>query len=406
MLLWLRRILIIQSIAALACFAAELFCRYALHLGKPYDRPILVGETRTFSDFALWLPRFDHLHSKDFFGPGPPPFMYPAAGALFYAPFVPLGPHRVFLFATALFALSAVATALFIRALVRRGLPPLQTALTVALVVLLSYPFWFELERGNIELLVWMVGAVGIWAFYRGRGYSAATCFALAGAAKLYGLIFLSLFLGRKEQLRYIAFGIAMSVLFTLAALWLLCPDVLYAFHGIQHGFQTFDSHYVAQFMPHAVGYDHSLLALCKHLLWPRHDSYGAASKLYLAAVALAGIALYIWKIRTAPFVNQVMALTVATILLPPVSFDYTLLNLYTPICLLVVVATASGLTRGGKIALLLFALIASPMTEIITRAISWEGQLKALLLLALFIVALRYPLQTAQAPEPIPLVS
>jgi len=51
----------------------------------------------------------------------------------------------------------------------------------------------------------------------------------------------------------------------------------------------------------------------------------------YMAVARRSRFNLYFWRIRTLPRTNQILALTVASIMLPPVSGDYTLIHLYIP---------------------------------------------------------------------------
>jgi len=61
----------------------------------------------------------------------------------------------------------------------------------------------------------------------------------------------------------------------------------------------------------------------------------------YVPVVALLSVALYVMRIRHMPMLNQVIALTVCAVLLPPYSLDYTLVQLLVPVGLLCVFAVA-----------------------------------------------------------------
>jgi hypothetical protein len=58
-------------------------------------------------------------------------------------------------------------------------------------------------------------------------------------------------------------------------------------------------------------------------------------------------VALYFLRIRGLPLLNQMLALTVCALLLPPLSLEYTLLHLLLPFALLA--AYAVGMERQGK---------------------------------------------------------
>jgi hypothetical protein len=106
------------------------------------------------------------------------------------------------------------------------------------------------------------------------------------------------------------------------------------------------------------------------------------------------------------PPVNQLLFLTIACITLPPTSYDYTLLHLYTPWVMLVFIAVAAWRNdlptpRGLWPAFLCFILLLSPQNEIIFHGERLEGQIKCLALVALAIVALRYPFPAQLAVSP-----
>ncbi len=391
----IRVVLAIQIAAAALCFAVEAVCKFALHLGRPYDRPIILNDGDFFPDFSMWIPRYDQFHSRGFFREGLPLYMYPAPAALLYEPFAPWGVHRTIVFVVALFVCLGIAAALFARGLTLRGMPAKQAALVVSLGVLLSYPIWFEIERGNIELFIWCIAAAGVWAFYRGRGYSAAACFGIIGAIKLYPAIYLGLLIPRR-QYKQIAFGLGVLVVVTAAALWLLCPDVPYTILHIRIGLAQFRVYVTQHYIPDLVGFDHSLFALYKRFAHPSDAQLVRASRVYTPLIGLFGLGAYVFRIRFMPMVNQVTALTAAMVCFSPVSFDYTLLHLYTPLCLLLLVLPARGLGRVQLVVLSLLALSVSFMTEFISTAQPWEGQIKAVLLLSLFVVSIVYPITAA----------
>jgi uncharacterized membrane protein len=87
--------------------------------------------------------------------------------------------------------------------------------LTVALV---SFPIAGLLQRGNIELFVWVFAGVGTWLFVRGREDAAAALWGLAAAVKLYPIVLLGLLLPRGKW-RAFAVGVGTFVGVTVASL-------------------------------------------------------------------------------------------------------------------------------------------------------------------------------------------
>ncbi|HEV2619841.1 MAG TPA: hypothetical protein VGU23_07870, partial [Acidobacteriaceae bacterium] len=98
--------------------------------------------------------------------------------------------------------------------------------------------------------------------------------------------------------------------------------------------------------------------------------------------------------------------LTVACITLPPTSYDYTLLHLYTPWVMLVFLAVSRWrdhlpVPKGLWPAFLCLALLLSPQSEIILHGERIGSQIKCLALLALAIVALRFSFPEQATPSP-----
>jgi hypothetical protein len=147
------------------------------------------------------------------------------------------------------------------------------------------------------------------------------------------------------------------------------------------------------------INFDHSLFGVYKqlaHLLGYSNLRSAHQLSVYTGLVAISGVALYFLRIRRLPLMNQLLSLCVTSILLPPMSNDYTLLYLYLPWGLLALSAiqeARTGRTRPGLLAAFVcFGLLFSPESEIIIRHATVAGQFKALTLLVLLYISLRYP--------------
>jgi hypothetical protein len=116
-----------------------------------------------------------------------------------------------------------------------------------------------------------------------------------------------------------------------------------------------------------------------------------------MAVCAVVGVILYFLRIRTLPRANQILALTVASILLPPVSGDYTLVHRYIPWGVLVLVSISLNDARKVKGLVLSFvcmAFLMAPESFAVINGIRIAGQLKAIVLLILFVVSLTCPFE------------
>lgn len=149
-------------------------------------------------------------------------------------------------------------------------------------------------------------------------------------------------------------------------------------------------------FLPYETGLDHSAFGFIKVAASRHFHGYmpGSLLSAYLLTAACLGILLYFLVIRKLPLLNQILSLCILSILLPPTSHDYTLLHLYVPFGLLVVYMfqlrqqgqRGDGLTA----AFLCFGILLSAESELIWHGLGRSGQLKALTLTVLLVIALR----------------
>ena len=387
------------------CLIAELLCRFVLHWGYPYDYPAAPPAV-IFGDFRFWVHKFSFFHSRDFYR-ADASIMYPAPMAAAYKLFLFPQPRHALVptltFLAVILVTSWVMLFIFRRGLIHRGLLPRSATLFLLAVYLFSFPFWFVIHQANMEFAVWVLMMTGIWAAYTRRTWVAMVCFGIAGSMKIFPLVFLGIFIARK-QFRPVAGALVIFVIANIVALWLLCPDIAYSYQQTAAGLALFRTDHMLTLRDVSGGFDHSLFALIKRVLPPVGPlAMGRILNVYLATAAIGGCILFFTRIRKLPFTNQVLCLTIAAILLPPTSYDYTLIQLYPAFVLLVffVIDNAADDTpnvrpRGLILCLLLFAFVLSTQSEFILHGVRIAGQLKAVALLLLWIAALSYPFASA----------
>jgi hypothetical protein len=397
-----RLLLLLQVFITAACLGTETFCNYVLKLPRVYTFPLWPDRNR-FADLTLYRARFNFFHSSAFFTQPGWHYMYPAPLSLIYKFFYSF-PHAGQLFIAFTIAWLLLVSFLLHRALVARGISAIASVSILLVLIFCSYALFFELRQANLEFAVWIIISCGLWAFYGERFRTAAACFGIATAMKLFPFVFLGLFLSRR-QYRQAFLSLGVAGLTTIVSLWALCPNLPDSWRGIGDGLAAFRTSYVLH-IP-AIPFDHSLFALLRWCLSFNPSSEAAASSTatlaliltaYLGVCAAAGVTLYLVRIRKLPLANQVLCLTVASILLPPVSFDYTLIHLYAPLVLLLFATLdqpsecARQFKPGLRPALVLIAILLAPETELIFREITLEGQLKACCLMILFFIGLCCP--------------
>lgn len=385
----IRRAVWVFAALCVTCVLAEIVSRLR-HYGFPYVWP-LMSPYSAFSDFTFFAPHAATFHSRAFFDTE---INYPATLACLLE-FWYLLPWPLPMFLFTLVVSFALAGTLFARALGKANVarPGIVLLLSVFAV---SFPLWFELERANAEAAVWVIVSLGIWAFLRDQPYLAGICFGMAGTMKIFPLVFFGLLLARRQYRQIVAGGVGALGLLAVS-LWLESGSVMGSWYGTASAAGPFRTNYLLK--TDSSGFDHSLFALIKQIVGGHRRDHALADTFvvllswYMLLAAVVGVFLFFTRIKKMPVVNQIVALTVASILLPPISYDYTLIHLYVPCALLtlgVIRADRQGIVPiAAGAALIALAALLAPETEIIARGVSLGGDIKCVTLLVLFILAL-----------------
>ena len=388
--------LIASFVLNLIGIGCELYARYRLKLLFPYSTPVL--NEKAAPDLVNYAPQFEFLHTAHFFSTSfPVPYMYPAPVAPLYSFFLNL-PMRVRVFHGLVIGILLLAAIGFGWYVWRRGLPLWQALLVSIGSLLLSYPALFEWKQCNMEIFVCLLVGAGVWLFARQYFYWSAICLGVAIGMKLFPFVYLGLFFAQKRY-KAMAAALGVAAVVTVISLAWLGPTIPAAWHGVSSDLRFYQQT-VPTIMREQIGYDHSLFALIKrslHMVVDRRNMNPHFDRLmhyYMPVIGVLGLLAYFLRIRKLPFANQVICLSVASILFPPTSYDYTLLHLYTPWAILIVFAVFNSKepVAGLWAAFLCLAIATSIQTELIFHQRTLEGQIKAIALVALFIVALCFP--------------
>ncbi|MES2390436.1 MAG: glycosyltransferase family 87 protein, partial [Acidobacteriota bacterium] len=312
---WLRRILLALSIASVVLWLLPIFSSHS----------VLFPPGPNFEDILIYRGRFTLYHTAKFFTSRAfSGFAYPAGSAPIYAAFYATGDGVAAYFTIAVAASIAALAATFFY-LRRYNLAHLFPWL-----IFFTFPLVWLIQRANIELILILIVATGILAYYRSLTYVAAILFGLAAAMKLYPILLLGLFLSRKRDLPAFLTGIFTALLSMAAAIEFSGPTFTIAAQGFANGLNRFQSRFVNTVSPVELAFDHSLFSPIKWFAYAHHASSGPyMHPYYLLAGAFA--ALLFLRVRTLPSLNRVIFLTTAMLALPPVSFSYTLVHLYLP---------------------------------------------------------------------------
>ncbi len=388
---------IITAVSALSYAATWAQVHIRHKTGFPYTATFLDPEHQSL-DLVCFQDRFQFFHTDQFFGVFPQPFNYPPPVAIVYRAVYAAGVHAYVCFIVPMLLALMVAAAMFCRALIRRGLRPRSAIAFTAISLILSYPFAIAFYLGNVEIVVWALLTLGIYLFLKGYGWQAAILFGVAGSMKYFPLIYLALPLAQRRYRDALLVPIVGAASIVGSA-WFVGPTISAVFHGLRLQTHLFSLYYLNAFHELESSIDHSLFGLIKLCFYDSHhlDQVPHALKFFLAVVAPVGALLWFVRIRKLPVTNQVLALSTASILLPPISHDYTLMHLYAPWAMLVLLALSARL-RGMGIAFTCFALLFTPQSFLIVNGVRYAGEFKALVLLLLFVVALRFPFADSAA--------
>jgi hypothetical protein len=394
----LRRVI---SLTLLISLVSVVYASIAsrLHVDPIYYRA-LSAPHQHFTDFSIYELKFRlYFHTAAFFY-SLFPFTYPAPVALVYQFFFRLFPHPERIFVAFSLLAVLVPALLFALALRRRGIATLRAFLFAGVLFLCSWPAILVVDRGNMEIVVWIVLATATWAFVTGRGYLAAVFFGIAASLKLFPFIFLGLFLSTRRY-RELAVGIASFALVSVLGLAALGPTIPIAFQGINDGLHFFQVNYMGAWNSWENGVDHSLFAMYKFVSivvfhHPKGDTFVHASSIYNLVMAAFGVLLYFIRIRVLPLLNQLLILSIASILFTGFSGDGTLFHLYYAfalLCFLAIDAHRCGIAIPGlNAALYLLTYNFCYEGFFVVFKHRFEGEAKCLFLIWLLVVAFRYP--------------
>lgn len=305
-------------------------------LGKPNTSQL--SRHHCFGDFFLtWLQNIE----RDPYGTNSPlPSNYPPFAHLVTLPFS-LSSYAI---SVSLFLIFTIGTSLTFSWFYFRDVHTdrWENATLVMIFALLTHPMLMLLDRGNIEIVVFLFTWLGVTYFDK-HGYRSAFFLACATAMKVFPGLLLGLFLVRR---RYRQLGFALFCTLTLSAVSLLF------FEGgfwtnlqlIGKAAQQYAS-VVAGDDPHYVQHTSNWLGMvaCLSHIFPAHFDNASGSLRWLSDgypiirfVLLFFFAAPLLGVRRLALWQLVAPLSFAMIVIPPAAFDYRLILVLVPFALFV----------------------------------------------------------------------
>lgn len=396
----LPKVLRIFWVGSITAFALFLLIAYLQsHKGishngwNPLNDPFL-------EDLIINRPSFKLLHSAEFFhNPSSvayPPFSAVVLGMMYSAP------HPLELYAAIFIAALATAILYVRRLMIDSGINPITATLFPLSLALITFPVEGLFQRGNIELFLWIFAAAGIWAYLRDHNDAAAILWAFAAAMKLYPVIFLILLIPR-HKFRALFLGVLSFFSISLLSMMYLGPNISTAFWGSLRNTFGYQGVRAAEWSFHELAANHSFFGLVRLVaLILGHSSMNLTLPYYLTGAVVMAIAFF-GRIRNLPIANQVLTVSVFMVMLPSVSYFYTLVHLYAPWLILIFIAIrahrAGKHIEGLELTIMLFLPLFASFTLFTFRSLFlFGGLIQAFFLLLLFLSGLQYPFA-----EPVP---
>ncbi len=353
-----------------------------------------------FGDFwhyrVLFLSSF---HTSAFFSAADR-FAYPAPCAVMLNLLYKAGNHAHQLYALIFVAVLLASAFFFYRILKGFGWRQADAVLLPAFLAISSYP-WIKLfDRSNLELFVYIFLALGVWAFATGRENLAAVLWGFAASLKIYPLLICAVFF-RRKSLRPLAICLLTFAGVLLLSFWFVGPTIHMAALGSFSGVSSFIDKYGSDTGFRHSTIDHSILGSIKEICLLDGSGFNVARKFqntgYQIAVVILGPILYFLRIRKLPAWNQLSLFLIGMVILPPVSFDYTLIHVYLAFGI-VSVAYLASLQMGQSLPMAnwffaMFALVTSSQGWIQIGIFHLNGLIKTLALLTLCGLLLAVPL-------------
>ena len=355
-----------------------------------------------YQDLMEFPPVYRMLHTAAFYGGiGNSRVAYPPLGMVVYAALYATG-HTIGVYLTTAGVWIAGCVLGVRRSLMREGINGLEATLFPLTVAVVSFPIAGLLQRGNIELYLWMLTALGAWAFWRGKNGAAAVLWGLAAAMKLYPIVLLGMFLPRKRWGAFVL-GLVTFVGSTVASLAWLGPTIRIAWHGAMRNVFGYQGIRAMQWTLHELMANHSAYNLAKFAAMITRVPLAHLTLPYYAVGAVVLAWAWFGRLQKMPATNQLLALTAFMVALPPVSYFYTLPQLYAPWVALVFVALRAdredvGVPGLKQAMLMMLPLFATFMLFTFPRVFLFGGLIQAVMLIVLFGCAVRYPFATETA--------
>jgi len=383
------------------------------HSQYPWGMQLFWGEDFGW-DFLVFRDRFLHFRAPDFWQIPGIPLTYPAAVGVVFGMLYKFA-HPVTIYLSVCAAAVTAWAVWLIRRLIANGIAQAPATVFVFTIAATCWPLWVLLDTANIEGLVVILTGSGILALVHRRWWLAAALIGIAGAMKIFPLALFALLLSKRRYKEFSG-GIVIALVVTLASLAILGPSIPEAQRHINSGLRVVTSADALALTSPGPDTNHSLYIIVRYAVMLSHHRRPHASVpqpeldaamlrpayfAYLMLGGIAAVAVYVLRLRHLPMLNQILAITICAVMLPPLSRDYTLLHLLVPLGLLCgYTASQSAPVRGLAACFVCFAFILTAGTYM-DFSYLLASPVRAAALFALFLLLLTHPFPSAGLDEP-----
>jgi len=205
----------------------------------------------------------------------------------------------------------------------------------------MTYPFLFNLDRGNLEAWLFMALVVFIYYYRREKYFVSMIFLSFAIAFKLYPALLMLLFIFDKKY-KYAIYTCILTFLLSVISAFLFQGGLMASLKGLGASLSSFNSgalryqglqHNTSIFAPLKLVYDYILLSKDAFTVSNQKTFYNAYFLFALLLFALLLFFLFKYKLA---FWKKVALLVLSFITLPQVSYDYKLINLFIPVVLFI----------------------------------------------------------------------
>ena len=279
----------------------------------------------------------------------------------------------------------------------------------VCAVCLFSYAYLFLCDRGNTEMIMFMLLLAFYISFMKEKDGLAAFFLAMAACCKIYPAVLGVLFL-KEKRWRGAILSVVFGVILMLAsgiACGLLDPERMQVFFLSQEGFNENIALTGAMYQ-----HGHSFFAMVRiimeeyAIMIPALEDIlinGVSQMLmvYMGFMVLSIVGITLWILKSSMPLWKIVFLAVTMMtFLPHVSFDYTLVHLMPPLFLFVAHEDETIAGKFDKLYAVLFALLLIPMNWMRINVFYFAdiGLILRPLIVILFIIMFAYESRAANS--------